>query len=555
MAAGAAIARGLLKGLGLGAQEVAREKRKDEREQKRQESAFKTFRKQQDYLAEKQAIVTQELRTYQELQTERTHQENLKLEKLRQSNRLVIENRRAANMLKANKEQIMLKAHQAAFERELEVGKNFTQLAKKTPAQLAAIKAHNFAKNFPKAEYGKMYQLSMKQDAGKDKALLVKELDGAQPDYSRFENIPEFKDAIPRKLSVTGVDMGEQFQYDPELAQAAASEQLTKLTEGDKKRKQTTDIVQTQFQVETGIPLARSVSTHVAGMFPNGQILNAQGENKASLVINGMIQAGELMRTADGYMFTKDVVAQRQAEEIQKAQMARAGLQTTPEGEVGMTMEFEEPQAPEAQLRAEAFVSPEAEEKKTKAATKEQEAKTKDVIKTLNKDEHLSSLSLVNDISKELQGLSEDVFGLGLSTFGAPDVVRNTLAAVGSDTAAEAKDFVSKLATFRNELRNSLFGATLTAGEKEAFDQMIEEMGTTTTREGLQSQLTNLNQLIAGKVSSILTEADDATVEEVIRRNPTARDVYINQKMKEFNVPEERRQEVVAYVNKELGIE
>lgn len=542
MALGSAIARGITQGLGQGLGFAVDKQQERKREERQAELQWKSFARQQDYLEEKAAIVRQEQRehessvraedrAFQTQSQERgfAHQKDMsriqfKQQKLMTAQRAAaqLSNFKAQSIFTQNMENIRQQGlNQAQWETD----------AKKTPAQLAQELADQYARNFSKDQYGAAFQQAMSNLNGKTKVELLNQKGSVKADYTQWMNDPTYSDAIPKATGLGGTEVNpdETFQY---VAPEQASAELQTLTEGDKKRKQTASTIGTTFEIQAGAPLDPAVASYVAGFFPDGLELQGSGanlENQASMILNNLITNGEISKTANGWVFTKDLVAY-EATQAAQAEQDRVGEGTVlaPQGisEVAEASSPDATQAPEVladdfSLRTTEAVSP----SKEAFFEKEREAKVKANVKSMNKDFNktatLQTHKTLGELKDKVQTLSPAAQSFLYGAGSLSETLRSLRAKKGNEGAQEALAFLSELESFAGKVRHEQFGSAQTEGEMRSWYKQLSDPSVLQNPETLLAQLAAKEELMGKDVKAISGGYDDVTKREWIKNNPS----------------------------------
>jgi len=543
---GGYIAAGLLKGVGQGIQSnINRKRTKDELAYKEKKATL-IRDEQRKYDEEQDAIVRGFKQEDKAKDRAYREQQEIKQYRMKQKGRLQLKSQDFANSLKRDKIISQRKLLEENFTKDKETGKAFEKLGKMSPPELAYLAASKVAKNYPKDEYGYILNQTLKSYNGYDKSRLIGMLDGYQPDYTKYEGT-EYEESIPRPTGLGGTDLAGIFDY----SASSITDQLVKnaevLTDKQRKVKATQDVIQVKGTGEFGVPLSLGAIEYTrANANEEAEFIDEAGNRQDSQinVIYRGLESGRLVNLGDEIVPRAEAeVFQEQARVAQemkdKQQLDAVDLPTEQPAQDTPLMEEGLPE-----LKSLGVDEPTVaiiETKKRKA----QEAKTKSGMKSLNSKDTLSTASQIASIMGDFTLLPDEQFSVAGVGISGVSVARDFAAAVTKDPLAiQAKEFKSKVANVRNKLRNNLFGATLTPGEGEAFDEAWEALGAATTREGYTKQLDIITGIVDSKITAVLSESTEETQRAMARRSPEVLRVMADNIMKQYDLDPSNRDEV-----------
>lgn len=540
MAIGSALARGILAGIGKGGQDIVEDKREKARDKAKSETQFKLFKDQTDYAAAKQEKVVAGQRKFQQqlIGEEREFQAGQKAEDrifqerqfqahraAAQKDRIQLSSIQTNNQVFAAKVQATMSAQRSQFDAQVQAGARYKELAVKSPKELAGMLAHEYAKNFPKELYGRMYNESLKSNNKKDVAALVRDLDGAQADYTQFIGTP-FEAAIP--TGVGPIDTSGQFVMNTEQASDRLTEQTVAFTEGDKKRQVTKNTIQAGFSSQAGtggLQLSDNVASYISGLFPDGKILNPQGENMANIAIQGLIDNDELQRVEGGYAFTRDInIANAEQEALEAQRNAGVGTVLMPQDDVANVEPTElrmQPEVTPLELRTTTVDSPAAQQALEAEAQQVVQGDATKLNEKFNKAATLQTHDTLNGLLSEVETMSPQVRAQLFGAGSISETIRDLDAKSGDADALEAKAFLSRLETFAGKVRHEQFGSAQTTGEMASWEKQLQAPGVLANPETLMAQLTSKRDLMVKDIKAISGGTSDEAKREWQRGNPS----------------------------------
>lgn len=532
MALGSAIARGLVQGLGQGAQFAVSAQGRKKEKQEDADRQWRSFTKQTDYLTAIQEEKTKQAREFQsgervagqEFQTSQSQasqafQSGQADKAFRQ--RSVLQAKSYATQLKNFKQQSVFTQQLTAIQGEGQKQQNFEQFAKQSPAQLAFLIAQKRASVYPAEQRGPIIQQTMAQLGNKSKVELLNDLGQTQSDYSQWTDKPDFADAIPEHKALgTDVDMNEMFKYEQP---AGANDELKKMTEGQQKRKVIYDSITTTMQLQLGGKVDPAVSQHIGSFFPNGLAAGESGanfENRSSMVVNSLLQRGEIVQVDDTWMLKTDAeayLAQQQTEAPIGTGTVLAGQPiAAPEVAPAATDFATAPQLDVGQGTSpskEAFFEKEAEQKIV--------GQSKALAKDFNKTATLQTHKTLGELEGKVTSLSPEAQGYLYGAGGVSETIRDLKAKKGDKGAQEALAFLSALESFAGKVRHEQFGSAQTDGEMKSWFKQLSDPSILKNPETLLAQLGAKRELMEKDVKAISGAYDDATKRKWMENNPS----------------------------------
>ncbi len=537
MALGSSIARGLVQGLGAGAQfAVGKQSQRKERKEA-EESQWRTFTKQTDYLTAIQEEKTKQTREFQtgervagqEFQTEQTGKSQAF--QARQADkgfkqRSVLQAQSYATQLKNFKQQSMFTQDLQGIKAQGKKQQNFESFAKMTPEQLAFQVAQQRASVYPADQRGNIINQTLQQLKGSDKASLLDNLGQTQANYSQWKDRPEFADAIPKQTALgTEVNMEEMFKYEQP---ADANSEVKKMTEGQQKRQVIYDSISTTMKLQLGGNIDPAVSRHIGSFFPNGLQSGESGanfENRSSMMVNTLLQRGEIVQIEDTWMLRTDaeaVVAQQRSEltAAQERHDAQVGANTVlanqaPQGTSAVS------QQPIPQLDVGQGTSPSKQAFFEKEAEQKIAGQSKALAKDFNKTATLQTHKTLGELEGKVTALSPEAQGYLYGAGGVSETIRDLKAKKGDKGAQEALAFLSALESFAGKVRHEQFGSAQTDGEMKSWFKQLSDPSILKNPETLLAQLGAKRELMEKDVKAISGAYDDATKRKWTENNPS----------------------------------
>ena len=556
MSIGSAIARGVLKGIGVGGMAVADEKRRDREREADKKVQFEVMDYQhgkqmamQEWMRANQladikderayqAGLLKDERAYQEGQAEIAHGRNVELEGVRVAGRIKVAGYTAsANAREERKTHI----HRATIARIQSMGNGdamFDALKTRSPGELADMYARTYMQNFPAAQQPEAYQYAMEQVNGKSKTELVAMNGGVKADYSQYIGT-EFEELIPRAQPLGGVEdsgMGDIYTYDPTKSPIQISEEVDDLTDFELKNKMVVDFVTRSAESETGYAVDPSVAQHIStqiGANPE-KIMGEQGaafELRTNQALNGLIKSGQVVNVNGKLVFADDAAAQKaeqevRAERIEASKSARVGEGTVlaPQVEPSETATdaLATKAAEEIPLLGEtAFESPAKKEFFEKERIKEVQGKATKLAKDFNKTATIATHDTLGNLMEEVEQMDPEVQSYLYGAGSLLDVIKDLQAKSGDPAAQEALAFLSRLESFAGKVRHEQFGSAQTEGEMKSWYKQLSEPGILKNPDTLRAQLESKKTLMETDIRSIAGAYDPEVREAWQAQNPS----------------------------------
>lgn len=475
MAIGSAIAQGILGGVGKAGQQYFDDMRRQRLDDIKIKKSFDAFTKQADYSA---AIQTKRDEAQAKYQVKAQKEMAVYTAGVQE------EKEKSVYGYKTGMADIAAKGEQLT---------EWERVAKMNVQDIVYENALSASEKFAPSDRPAFIRDYLKRKSGVSKTVAINDRGLTLPDYSKYKNNPDYKDAIPVKR-LAGVesmpDADSMFSFDESGGfMQAQKEAAVKLDKYDKAKRDAIGVIKDSALMTQQAEPSDAVAEYLWLKRPKEGDIQKSGSEVASndeTRLSAKIVSGDIVKI-NGMLKFKH--------ELDDGERELLGLPPKTSGV---------PQAPQAVPQAAPTVAgaeytdptlaAQEEEKEVKELKAETDAKVLEMGKALGtgKGTPLTAHTELSEARDMINGMDSDaldyMFQVGFST----ETVRDIAAKYGSESAQKAKDLISKMSSTVNAMRHQLFGSALTEGEAAAFKQQFADIGAFNNKENLLTQLDNL---------------------------------------------------------------